>query len=108
MRLKEYQKYIKLLSENKTNIPQELFYDKTFVELALYYIPEEVVMPLVSSELKKDEQFILFMIKGNTDAFKYFDESIRDQKELMLKAVRVNGLAFKHSSDRLKNPRDLT
>ena len=115
MELKEYKKYIKLLKDNisqgRLNVPNSfplaLFGDKSFVELALYYIPDNLLLPLVSNKLKEDKDFILFSIKGSRDAFKHFNEDIRDNKEIMLDAVKINGLSLEYASDRLKNDEEV-
>ena len=115
MDLKTYQQYIKVLYQNfhygeltvPSDFPKELFSDKTFVRLAMYYIPNQNLLELLPDEFKSDRELMFDFVKNDTDNIRYVPEKYRDDKEIVLRAVSDYYWAIEYVSDRLKNDREV-
>ena len=63
--------------------------------------------PLIDDKLKNDREFVLEVIKGNADMFRYISDDLKNDREFVLEAVKINPLVFKYLSNDLKNDREI-
>lgn len=93
----------------KTVIPEEnketvLAILDTFTESQLdVLLNYESILKYVSDELRSDKDVVLEAVKSNGLGLRYASPSLRDDIEVVLAAVKQNGVAIQYSSDRLKN-----
>jgi len=65
-------------------------------------------MECLSEELRADKAIVLWALCKTDDALKYVAPHFLNDREVMLEAVRANGLALRHaSSDALRNDVEL-
>jgi len=61
----------------------------------------------VSTKFKSDKLFALDLIENlNWYAVYYLDQSLKDDKQIMMAAVKKNGYAYTYASDRLKSDKE--
>ena len=53
--------------------------------------------------LRGDEELILYAVKSNGMLLYYADDELKDNYEIVKKAVANNGLALRYASDRLQS-----
>lgn len=83
---------------------------KSCKEIIIEAVKEDFrAIEYASDDLKNDKD--VFLIANDTwgglISLQHFSESIKGDKDLVLSAVKKNGLALKYASDRLKNDREI-
>ena len=61
------------------------------------------VYKIKPKELKNDKKIVLEAVKQNGDALQYASEELKNDKEVVLEAVKRNRLALQYASKELKN-----
>tara|TARA_B100001123_G_C14852037_1_gene844479 strand:+ start:161 stop:676 length:516 start_codon:yes stop_codon:yes gene_type:complete len=68
--------------------------DREFILKVIKQARKATVLSYVDDSLKKDKEFILKALKQNWSALSYASDSLRKDKEFVLKAVKVNDKAL--------------
>ena len=96
-----------MIKENPLNLQyasEQLRDNADVVQLAVYYDPE--AMQYASDRLKKDKTMAMFMAKFyRIEGLKYMHPWLKNDGELALKLLKMNGYALSYLSDRIKNSR---
>lgn len=61
----------------------------------------------LNDKLKNNKKLVLIAVKNNESVLKYISTSLRNDKEFILEAVKNNGLALKFASVELQNDIDV-
>ena len=96
-----------MIKENPLNLQyasEQLRDNADVVQLAVYYDPE--AMQYASDRLKKDKTMAMFMAKFyRIEGLKYMHPWLKNDGELALKLLKMNGYALNYLSNRIKNSR---
>lgn len=96
-----------MLKENSLNLQyasEQLRDNADVVQLAVFYDPE--AMQFASDRLKSDKTMAMFMAKlYRVDGLKYMHPWLKNDEQLALKLLKMNGYALKYLSDRIKDSR---
>lgn len=96
-----------MIKENPLNLQyasEQLRDNFDVVQLAVYYDPE--AMQYASDRLKSDKTMAMFMAKFyRIEGLKYMHPWLKNDGELALKLLKMNGYALNYLSDRIKNSR---
>lgn len=60
-------------------------------------------LQFASDRLKNDKEIVLEAVKANGYALQFASDELKSDKEIVLKAVKESGYALKYASDELKN-----
>jgi hypothetical protein len=61
-----------------------------------------------SAELKNDKEIVLAAVKSSGEVLEYVSDELRNDPEIVLAAVSQNGAALKFASEEMKNNKEIT
>ncbi|EFC44723.1 predicted protein [Naegleria gruberi] len=67
----------------------------------------DIAFEYADESLKKDREFILKAVKQYGYALEYADESLKKDREIVLKAVKQNGYTLEYADESLKKDREI-
>ena len=67
------------------------------------------ILETASESLRADKEVVLEAVKRNGLALEYASEQLKDDKEVVLEAIEhsIEGIAFKYASERLKDDKEV-
>ena len=97
-----------IFSSNTLNSTLVLVTSVTILLIIIVFILLRIVCPRLSGKFGLGTRSVAeSAINRDSNALKYFSDEIKDDKKLVLKAVKFHGLALQHASERLRNDKQV-
>ena len=90
------------ITPNKRN---EFYFN--YIDIPTYCSQDSFILKYVSDKLKDDKEVVIEAIKRNGLALEFASDRLKDDKDIVIEAVKNNGFALEFASDRLKNDKEI-
>ena len=98
--------FIKEFKDMGNNLQTNIANDKDFFLQAINQHGLALALEVASDELKKDKELVLVAIKQDGLALEFASNKLKEDKDFIFSVVKQNRLALKFASDKLKEDKD--